>query len=349
MFGGITRIPNVNDIRCSVGTKFVGKSENGFAEWQEEIVWDDVSLMQTKLIIELCCRTPPHIYRGGGYRETILLRGNNSTTPTSSQQSEVPTENTAHFGVRTSNDSTSLTDNSNENETKQSIEKSGVWGNVKTFISKRSVRGTETQKELEEANSAARVAKYLVGHSKLQSLPESRSRDSGEEKSIANDKLDKDTSNLQIERQSKVQDIRIGYITLPLRRLLLAWKKDKESVSVEKWFEVQRCIPVGHSDDENVSNRAPSLLMEISISSSSSNESNKSKTESVQLDTPSNKKVDSMKDAALSKEVENAANRSDNDSLELGSIHKRMETSAAKEKLSSSETYLNPGKFFFYT
>ena len=36
-YGGITLIPNIERVSCSVGNKIVGKSENGSAEWEEAL------------------------------------------------------------------------------------------------------------------------------------------------------------------------------------------------------------------------------------------------------------------------------------------------------------------------
>ena len=367
VFGGITHIPNVDDVRCSVGTKVVGKSENGFAEWHEEIVWDNISLIQTKLVIELCSRTPPHIYRGGGYRESLLLRGNATPTSSSDQakkgresweiekeigSSKVPSIDAARLGVGISNDGTSIIQKSLGNG-KVSTENntSGVWGNVKKFISKRANRDNDAQKELEEANSAARVAKYLVESSKRQSRFESSNVDDNEHESRRGSDLEED--NPTIERQSKVRDIRIGYHTVPLRRLLLAWKNDKKSLSIEKWFTIQPCIPSAYTEDNNVNKREPSFLMEIKITPSPPQKATKSEEKDVEFDTRS--LIDNLQsDMHITDDI-SSSNCSGNVSMGFGSLYSKKErqvksgTDQSGTDQSGSEKCLDAGRFLLNT
>ena len=250
VFGGITNIPNISDIRCSVGKKIVGKAENGAAEWHEEIVWDNVSLMQTKLVIELCSRTPPHIYRGGGYREAMIRRGvSGSSNQSESYSKSVASESSGGNG-EFSND---------EIVFKEKRGKRRSWDNMKKYISIRAKQKTDFEKEMEEAHSAARVAQYLVERKSLQEDAIYKQVESSVDETEINDN--------KSGKHSNVLDLRLGYYSIPLRKLLLAWNGKEESLSVEKWFNIQECIPVGNGSEENVisASRGPSVLIQLSI------------------------------------------------------------------------------------
>ena len=310
-FGGIAHIPNIQGIRCTVGHKIVSKVENGSAEWHEEIVWSGVSLLRTKMVVELCSRTPPHIYRGGGYQEAMLLRGgfparNNadvvdaddgnssviSASPTkkSSRRSSRRRSSFTGFSRRKStgsvqeegkNDrsSTMATDATTDGSAANGGALLSGWGR-KLMGSRATAQDTKKQ-QIEEANSAAAVAKYLMEKKSVDgdTPPGNQMLQPTYEDSIDYDLLDMATSATKrdhknssrksqingAEEKTKVKDLRLAHNTISLANLALDWSSGRGKI--ERWFKLEKCVVEG-TDSEGRPHavaRDPSVLFEISI------------------------------------------------------------------------------------
>jgi len=255
-YGGITLIPNIERVCCSVGNKIVGKSENGSAEWEEEIVFENVKLplMQTKLVIELCSRTPPHIYRGGGYVESILLRGFSSEDLEADTSTVASAAKSLKMGDKGSN-KTAQRPNSVQLKGGK-----GLWRNVRRFMSGQD--DENSKKEMEQANSAATVAKYLM---ERKSVNKNQTMHPQTQPSVHH-KMDSSQSN-QNENQNIVKDLRLGYHVVPLRKLLPCNKTslDGELLKMEKWFRITQTMPVLIENHSANNQRDPHALIEILI------------------------------------------------------------------------------------